>query len=347
MFASAEKTYIIADNIDKFKINGRYAVTKTADELGAEPCITFDHTAQLLAFNADCEGDVTVKMTLKAGNTEVRASHYFLVIVDGTEQRVAAKGEVDRESITVLQVATGLKKGRHEIKIYRQSEMILGIENFISVTLRGEIAAPPANNKPYIEFLGDSITAGFGDLTTGDDKDDPSGPLKSSGTDTYAFLAAKKLGADVSIVARSGLGFANPDDKIEIYWNHISFARRSLGEYDFARKPDAVVINLGTNDQHMCNNKKMDYNDIKPDAVALLKRVRECHPDAKIVWFYGTMDTGLANVLNNAVNELGGKEKGFYLAFGEQNFRGGGGHPHADAHKANGKTLADVIRNII
>ncbi len=339
--------YSIPDNLDSLKLCGRYAVTTTDEALGREPCVTFDHTAQLLAFNADCEGDVTVKLTLKAGNTEVRAAHYFLVIVDGAERRVSAKGVIDSESVATLTVATGLAKGRHEFQIYRQSEMILGIENFISITMQGVLLERPADNELYIEVLGDSITAGFGDLTTGDDKDDPSGPLKSSGTDTYAFLAAKQLGADVSVVARSGLGFANPDDKIEIYWKHITFARRSLGEYGFERKPDVVVINLGTNDQHMCNNKKLDYNDVKPDAIALLNMVRACHSDAKIVWFYGTMDTGLANAIYNAVNELGGKDKGFYLAFGEQNFRGGGGHPHGDAHRANGKTLADFIRSIL
>ncbi len=347
MSFSADKSYRIADILDNLKICGRYAVTSTPSELGGEACITFDHTAQMLAFNADCEGDITIRLTLKAGNTEVRASHYFLVVVDGVERRVAAKGEPDRETVTTLTVATGLERGRHEFKIYRQSEMILGVENFISIKMNGVFAERPADSELYIEFLGDSITAGFGDLTTGDDKDDPSGPLKSSGTDTYAFLAAKQLGADVSIVARSGLGFANPDDKIELYWKSLTFARRSLGEYNFARKPDFVVINLGTNDQHMCNNKKLDYNSIKPDAVALLNTVRECHPDAKIVWFYGTMDTGLANMLYNAINEVGGSKKGFYLFFGKQNFRGGGGHPHADAHKANGKTLADCISSIM
>ncbi len=340
-------TYKIVDVLDALKICGRYAVTTTGEALGDEPCITFDHTAQMLAFNADCEGDVSIKLTLKAGNTEVRASHYFLAVVDGVEQRIAAKGIIDSEAVATLTVATGLLKGRHEFKIYRQSELILGIENFISISMNGVLLERPADSELYIEVLGDSITAGFGDLTTGDDKDDPSGPLKSSGTDTYAFLAAKQLGADVSIVARSGLGFANPDDKIEIYWKHVTFARRSLGEYGFERKPDVVVINLGTNDQHMCNNKKMDYNAVKPDAINLLNMVRAAHPDAKIVWFYGTMDTGLANVLYNAINEVGGKDKGFYLAFGRQNFRGGGGHPHADAHMANGKTLADYIKAIL
>ncbi len=343
----SKQTYKVVDILDYLKIDGRYTVTKTDASIGYEDCITFDHTAQLLAFNADCEGDVTIKLTLKAGNTEARASHYFLVVVDGVEQRVAAKGVIGSEFTTTLQVATGLSKGNHEFKIYRQTEMILGTENVISITMNGVPTERPTDKELYIEFLGDSITAGYGDLTTGDDTDDPSGPVKSSGTDTYAFLAAKELNADVSIVARSGLAFSNTDDPIKPYWKSITFARQNLGEYKFERKPDVVVINLGTNDEGMCRKNNVEYSSVKDDAVALLNMVRADHPDAKIVWLYGTMDTGLANVLNNAVNEVGGEAKGFYFMLGEQNFKGGGGHPHADAHKANGKKLAEFIKGII
>ncbi len=343
----SKRTYKMVDILDYLKIDGRYAVTKTDVMLGYEDCISFDNTAQLLAFNADCEGDITIKMTLKAGNTESRACHYFLVIVDGVEQRVAAKGILGSEFTSTLEVAKGLSKGKHEIKIYRQTELLHGVENMISVTMNGVPTERPADSKLYIEFLGDSITAGYGDLTTGDDKDDPSGPVKSSGTDTYAFHAAKQLGADVSIVARSGLAFSFDNDPIEPYWKNISFARKDLGEYKFERKPDAVVINLGTNDEGKWRKGEITVEKIKEDAVKLLNMVRESRPDAKIVWIYGTMDSGLADTIKSAVDEVGGEEKNFYFLLGKTNYQGGGGHPNAEAHKENGKTLADFIKTIL
>ncbi len=343
----SKRTYKAVDILDYLKIDGRYTVTKTDASLGLEDCITYDNTAQLLAFNADCEGDVVINTTLKVGNTEERASHYYLVVVDGVEQRVAAKGIIGSEFKSTITVATGLAKGKHEFKIYRQTELLHGVENIVSITMNGVPTEKPADKDLYIEFLGDSITAGYGDLTTGDDKDDPSGPLKSSGTDTYAFLAAKQLGADVSIVARSGLAFSFDNDPIEPYWKSITFARQKLGEYKFERKPDVVVINLGTNDEGKWRKGEIEITKIKEDAVKLLNMVRASHADAKIVWIYGTMDSGLADTIKSAVGEVGGEDKGFYFLLGKTNYQGGGGHPNADAHKENGKLLADFISNIL
>ncbi len=346
----SERTYKFTDIMEYLKLDGRYAVTKTDASIGYEDCISFDNTAQLLAFNADCEGDVTIKLTLKAGNTESRLSHYFLVIVDGVESRVAAKGVLGSEFTTTLTVATGLTKGKHEFKIYRQTELLHGVENLISITMNGVPTEPPKDSELYIEVLGDSITAGYGALTTGDDSDDPSGPIKSSGTDTYAFLAAKQLGADVSIVARSGLAFSFDDDYIDKYWKNISFSREKLGEYKFERKPDVVVINLGTNDEGkwVKNGQSPDeLPRLKEYAVKLLNMVRASHADAKIVWIYGTMDSRLGDTIKSAVAEAGGEEKGFYFLLGKTDYKGGGGHPSAEAHKENGKLLADFISSIL
>ena len=344
----SKRVYNVGDILDYLKIDGRYAVTKTDAMIGYEDCISYDHTAQLLAFNADCEGDITVEITLKVGTTENRASHYYLAVVDGVEQRVSARGLLGSEYKSTITVATGLAKGKHEIKLYRQSELLHGVENIISITMNGVLTEKPSDNELYIEVLGDSITAGYGNLTTGEDTDDPSGPAKSSGTDTYAFLAAKQLNADISVVARSGLAFSNASDPIAPYWKSVSFARQtSLGEYKAERKPDVVVINLGTNDESLCRKSNTAYSEVQDDAVALLKMVRETYADAKIVWFYGTMDTGLTDVIRNAVDEAGGEANGFYFLLGEKNFMGGGGHPNADAHKSNGKILADYIKTIL
>ena len=44
-------TYNLAEITKYLKIDGRWATARTSAEAGSVPCITFDHTAQLLAFN--------------------------------------------------------------------------------------------------------------------------------------------------------------------------------------------------------------------------------------------------------------------------------------------------------
>ncbi len=342
----SEHTYNVTEITEYLKLDGRYAVTDTGAELGSEKCISFDNTAQMIAFNADCEGDVIINMTLKVGVEERRRSHYYTVYVDGVEQeRASVAGLPGVTSKQRMTVATGLKKGEHSFKIYRQSELLHGIENIVSITMHGVPTARPADSELYIEFLGDSITAGYGDLTVTSDNDDPSGTAKSDGTQTYAFLAAQKLGADLSVVARSGLSFSYDD--IEKYWRNVSFSRDNLGKYGFERKPDVVVINLGTNDHNNYEKKGLSLDDVEKKAEELLKMVREDCPDSKIVWMYGMMGSNISEQIKTAIANAGGADSGIYYLQGEQNFEGGGWHPSVSGHKDNAKILADFIKTIL
>lgn len=342
----SKQTYKITDVLGYLKIDGRYAVTKTAVDAGYEDCISFDNTAQHLAFNADCEGDVKLGITLRAGASLNRDTHYFTVTVDGAQtERVALKGLLGAETKQVLTVATGLERGEHTFDIYRETELLHGVENIVSVTMNGVLTDRPADRDLYIEFLGDSITAGYGDLTQGGDTDDPSGPAKSSGTATYAFLTAQKLNADMAAVARSGLTFAF--DPIGDYWRNVSFARPDLGRTAFERKPDVVVINLGTNDENKCTYEKINYQTVKDEAVALLETVRADCPNAEIVWMYGMMNSELGDTIKAAVAEFGGESKGAHYLLGEQNYKGGGGHPSAEAHQRNADILSEFIKGIL
>ena len=342
----SEHTYNVTEITEYLKLDGRYAVTDTGAELGAEKCISFDNTAQMIAFNADCEGDVIINMTLKVGVEERRRSHYYTVYVDGVEQeRASVAGLPGVTSKQRMTVATGLKKGEHSFKIYRQSELLHGIENIVSITMHGVPTARPADSELYIEFLGDSITAGYGDLTNTSDNDDPSGPAKSDGTQTYAFLAAQKLGADLSVVARSGLSFSYDD--IEKYWKYISYARKQLGKYGFERKPHAVVISLGTNDHGNYEKKGLTLDDVEAKAEELLKIVRVNRPDSKIVWMYGMMGSDISAQIKTAIANMGGADSGIYYLQGEQNFEGGGWHLSLKGHRNNAAILADFIKELL
>ena len=354
----SERTYMLAEITQYLKLDGRWATTKTSSDAGAQPCITFDHTAQLLAFNADCEGDVVLKMTNKCNDAQKgRNERYYLVIVDGKETRMKIEAVAGAEAPSTLILAKDLKRGAHTFKIYRQTELNFGYDNLVSVTMNGVPTQRPADSERYIEFLGDSVTAGFGNLTVRADADSPSNPDRSSGTDTYAFKTAKALNADISTVARSGLAYSyGLGMPIADYWNKLSWARKSLGDYKPDRQPDVVVIALGTNDHNYYKQHDISEEQLYQVAYDLIKLVRETRPESKIVWYYGIMGTGyedeaglfVKDYIKRAIDDNGGEKAEIYLCMSSfMNFDGGGWHPNQAGHEAGAKELTQFIEEIL
>ena len=354
----AERTYMLAEITQYLKLDGRWATAKTGADAGAQPCITYDHTAQLLAFNADCEGDVVLKMSNKCNEGEEgRNERYYLVIVDGNETRMKIEAAMSAETVNTLTLATGLERGSHTFKVYRQTELNYGYDNLISVTMKGVPTDRPADSDLYIEFIGDSVTAGFGNLTLRADTDNPSYPAKSSGTDTYAFKTAKLLNADIATVARSGLAYSyGLGMPITDYWTKLSWARSSLGDYKPQRQPDVVVIALGTNDHNYYKKNGVTEEQLYQVAFDLVKLVRETRPDSKIVWYYGIMGTGydddagkrVKDYIAEAIADNGGEKAEIYLCMSSfMNCDGGGWHPNQEGHEKGSQELAAFIEKII
>jgi len=89
--------------------------------------------------------------------------------------------------------------------------------------------------------------------------------------------------------------------------------------WSFAAKPQAVVINLGTNDGSANNLTSEKY---KPAYTAFVTTIREKYPDALILCALGSMLSGTnrdnaEQYLNEIVDELG-DEKVKFLDLGTQ-----------------------------
>lgn len=344
----SERTYKVTEIVENLKLTGRYVQTNAGEAGGYQPCIIYDHTGALLAFNADCEGDVSVNMTVETQTDEGMVNKYFLVVVDGVEERVMISGQAGATVKVTLPVAKGLKRGKHTFEIYRQFQLGHGMCNLLSITMNGVPTERPKDKDLYIEVFGDSITAGSGNLTKNGDIEYQTYPGKSSSTDSYSFLAAKALNADISIIAQGGLAYTWGAGERDIYhfWDNISFRRADLGKYKADRQPDIVVINLGTNDG---GYKAKGYTEeqLTEAAVKLLQTVRKDRPNSKIVWYYGMMGNQLSPQIQAAVEQVGGTAKGFYFCEGKKGQKGGSAHPNKDEHKENADILANFLKGIL
>lgn len=130
------------------------------------------------------------------------AGLYFQVVVDGVPTEVF-RTEVGASPYVV---ASGLPSGLHDVLVYRRVEGFFGAAQF-----RGFVPGPATTQvesaSPYvhrIEFIGDSITCGYG-------VEGPNATCNFSGAtesayETYAAIASRNVSAAAHLIAYSGKG---------------------------------------------------------------------------------------------------------------------------------------------
>lgn len=347
----SEKTLSVAEMAGKYKVQGRttvvsYKMPKASEKSDA---VALDYSAAAFEFNAFCEGSVS--LSIYTAPTAIGGNNLYLnVYVDGVLQGSRTDFRLVGTKVHTVVLAENLEKGYHTFLVERQTEAERGLLYINSLTLCGELAERPAEKPLYIEFIGDSITTGYGnlypDLTNGERDSNPASNVYEDGTKTYAYLTAKALNADYSIVAQQGIGAVcgyYPHTMLGTY-EQICYQCGRTKAWDFERKADIVVINLGTNDRTMVGNGKITLEEAEAGFRDFCFLVREKNPDAKIFWAYGMMDTSAGEQIRSALSSVGGEAAGFYFVALTSNGEGGNGHPSAAAHAANAEILTEAIR---
>jgi lysophospholipase L1-like esterase len=211
----------------------------------------------------------------------------YTVLIDGALQpKLTSTGDLDP-------LASDLALGEHTVEVYRRTEANQGEAQFLGFDFgAGQLLAPPPAAEHRIEIIGDSISAGYGDEGTL-----PCGfsPDTENHYVTYGAIAARNLDADLVTVAWSGKGVvcnygddaAACTDPMPIYYDRI-LPDRADSVWSFASyQPQAVVINLGTND--FSTTVDPASADFETAYAALLERVRAAYPDAFILCTVGPL----------------------------------------------------------
>lgn len=190
------------------------------------------------------------------GTFSVRLSEtgtsYYNVFVDGSLHRVVKACGKD----TVIDFVTGVSRKLHSLRIQKRTEGEFGrttIQEF-RLAASGLLQAEPRTRSRHIEFIGNSLTCGYG--VEGADRNEPF-RLETENCDlAYAVLTARYFDADYTLIAHSGRGAArNYGDSLRV--SAVTMREKMLQTFDTdpetpwdfsALRPDLVVINLGTND---------------------------------------------------------------------------------------------------
>ncbi len=336
------------------KVTGRQTVLNTG--------LALDHSASGVEFNVTLTAPSDVNATMAAGD-----GIFFTVYIDGVRQDKRIQFTAMRGTTQTL--AKQLSVGTHNIRLVRETENAKGAFTLASLSFKGVFAEKPQDKPYYIEFLGDSITCGTGNLhkylegatnpyeimanqngTCTDTMGDNNPTDEQSATYSYAFLAAEALGADASLICRTGIGLIGGwGSTMPDYFEFTSAIRDETitGVYIPDQKPDLVVINLGTNDVY--THDSGTYNeDFKIAVKWLIQIIRWKYNDSdlKILWTSGMMNHAKKALVQQAIDEM--NDENLYTFFDYASTAGGhNGHPTYPAHQAAAELLAAYIRENI
>ncbi|MBT28310.1 MAG: acetyl xylan esterase [Thalassobius sp.] len=284
-------------------------------------------------------------------------ANYFYVFID-EQFPTLLRAEPDSILYTVAQ---NLPDTTHTIEIFRRTEGATGSTEFLGFRLDTgkNLVEPPSYPLRKIEFIGNSITCGYGN--EGDSARCKYTSLTQNGYMTYSSITARNLNAEYRAVAYSGMGiYRNYSDAIrytmtEMY--DMVYPQNDSICWDFTQwQPDVVVINLGTNDFARGNPERKYFVE---SYFNLLEKIRTYYPAASIFCLESPMisdyyparrraRTTSTNYILEAIRLM--KEKGeqnieFY-ALKEQTSRvlGCDFHPNVEQHKQNAEELTAFIR---
>ena len=273
------------------------------------------------------------------------------------------------------------------VKFYRELQAVSEDEScrvlIKSFKTDGEFLPVPKHDLK-LEFIGDSITSGEG--TYGYVKDTVWVAMYMSASVNYATMTAKALNADYNIISQGGWGvYCGWDNDVRhnipsVYEKVCGLAdgieNEKLGAaepYDFSFKPDAIIVNLGTNDNSAFNQPaftdpdtgishlqrrnpdgsfvREDIMKVENAVVSFLKMLRKHNPDSHIVWCYGMLGYEMTLPLTEAVNAYKNETNDNNVAFinlpnTQPEDYGAHMHPGAASHEKASKVLVDYLKSI-
>lgn len=320
-------------------------------------------SARLVVFNDVDTSEMGACMAVIVNDEEDKAKR---AVLTGGEWEIELFASERPESVT--------------IRLQKLSESKYGIVGIRQIQTDGKIFPLPYRER-RIEFIGDSITCGYGvegrrdgGFTTREEN-----PLKA-----YAAQCAKELEADYQLVARSGIGVLSnwiedsrqtPDTTdlmpdlypyTDLYASRMLERVRASSLKTDLRTPDAirerewelwdasvfrprlVVIHLGNNDASYVREDPERERAFEREYANFLRQVHERNPDAAILCVLGLFGPRLCPAVRRCVRKAEGNV--FFFPLPEQDPKDGlgtGDHPGPLCQQKASGLLAAQIRRIM
>lgn len=257
------------------------------------------------------------------------------------------------------------------VKIVKLSETAMSTFGIKPIEIQPDENIVPAAEKSHkIEFIGDSITCGYG--VDDEVAEHPFHTSTEDVTKAYAYKTAQALDADYSMVSISGYGIISgwtansnnkvPNQTIPQYYTKLGFSYQKFAsmtppsslEWDFSKfVPEVVVVNLGTNDDSYVQGNVEKQKEYSEAYAEFLKVIREKNPDAEIFCTLGIMGQRLFPGVEDAVKiytDATGDKKIHTFMFDAQDGSLGYAadwHPTAATHDKASEALVAEIKSVM
>ena len=355
-------------NLNDLNWNGRY--------LDHEGVRYFDYSASGFCFVMKGRRAEAVILSDSDSWNEENKAVLGIFVTNGDDTSIKAIPEEPTQRVTLRDRETRIKLFESDVektvcvRVMKFSEAAFGYAGLKALEIDGElkVVEPVENHHLKLEFIGDSITCGYGiegvwekdTFTTQQERPDKA----------YAFLTAKALGAQVQLCSWSGIGLisnyvdpatVNLPDTNWLMQANWPYTDKSLSlrlglepeVWDGSRyEPDVLVIHLGTNDLSWVRGLEERRLEYVAQLRQLIEAVHRRSPKAKIVCCLGLMGEALNDSVREAVELF---KKDFpkscaeFLPFTQQLESDGiaaDWHPSAVTHKKAANKLVAVIPNL-
>ena len=273
---------------------------------------------------------------------------------------------------TIYPLASALPLGSHTITLIKITEASVGESLFVGFVLEptGKLLPAPPPKTRRIQIIGDSISTGYGILCN--DANVHFTPQTQNSDLTYGAITARNVNADVHIIAWSGIGMyhnnnGNTTHTMPAFYP-LALPANSNSLWDFRQfVPDAVVINLGTNDFAYNipgrNDTLLPEQSFVQTYLQFIKTVRQHAPQAYIFCALGPMlsdsypaDLHELSTARSYINQVvktqqsTGDTRIAYIEFPTQTAALGYGcdyHPNTTTHQAMATQLTAQIKKTL
>jgi lysophospholipase L1-like esterase len=284
---------------------------------------------------------ITLNELNHISNPAANGVHYN-VSIDGQPPTIL----VAQNGLRTYPLASGLPFGLHTVSVQQRTEVWVSDTRFQGFSFgTGQLVAPSSQTNRKILIIGDSISAGANMEGTS--------PCVSSrdtnAGNSYGSLTAANLDADATLLAISGgMMISAPNgDSLPKFYPYTLIDDRSTVWDSSQFIPQAIVINLGTNDIGMHPSAAVfegAYN-------AFLATLRSEFPDAHIFCAVGpTLQDNELSTIRKYVKEVVAQANSplvHYVEFEPEDFKTGSGcdgfHPNLITHQRMANVLTPAI----
>ncbi|MFT6746939.1 MAG: lysophospholipase L1-like esterase [Glaciecola sp.] len=289
------QTYIPADDA-KIQYTGRIDYTNSL-----QPQYSYPGVSIKAKFNGTGVSAIIQDHGAGASGT----TNYYKVFIDGVIVTEQLKMDTGNKTYSL---AAGLSAGDHTVEIMKITEGASGKSSFIGFEIKGGAQTSldlPARAAKRLEFIGDSWTCGYGNLSqfaSGSASMANAGYVAENEDNYYAWgpISARALGAEYQVTAISGRGLYRNNwqsdntglatGTLPKNYNNIMQDNDAI-PYDHSFHPDVVSIHLGTNDMaaegEVGESAKLDDAAYQNTYRDFIVKILTEHPCAKVVMCYG------------------------------------------------------------